>query len=317
MKARTTDTGRTAKAPRDDARLQALVRAQDGLVTRRQALAHGWTRSALRHRVHSGRWQVLLPGVLQTTTGTPTHRQRRRAALLYAGPAAILAAETACAVHGLMDRPADAPIVVVVPHFLRVTAVRGVVVIRTTRTTWRCTVDGLPVSPPARAVTDACLAMPRLDDVRALVARAVQARAVTLEQLGRELDAAPRRGSAHLRDALEEAVGGAASVPEARFLRALRRVPGCPPYELNVDVYDDNGAWLARPDVVFRAQRVIVEIDGARFHLSPERWAADVARHTRLEAAGWTVLRYPAARVFADAGGVCAEVLAVVRKRAA
>jgi very-short-patch-repair endonuclease len=68
---------------------------------------------------------------------------------------------------------------------------------------------------------------------------------------------------------------------------------------------------------VFRSQRLLVEVDGVAWHLSPERWARDVERHTRLEAAGWTVLRYPAARVLRDPFGVAAEIARVVGGRRA
>jgi very-short-patch-repair endonuclease len=51
------------------------------------------------------------------------------------------------------------------------------------------------------------------------------------------------------------------------------------------------------------------------WHLSPDRWAADLERHTRLEAAGWTVLRYPAARVLADAAGVVREIAVCLKTR--
>jgi hypothetical protein len=170
-----------------------------------------------------------------------------------------------------------------------------------------------------RALIDTGLEMGDLQDVRALVADAVQRRLTTLPALAHELAAAPVRGSRHLRQAIAEMSDGARSAPEAELLAAMKRCRGLPPYELNVDVHDAAGRWLAKPDVVFRAHRVIVEVDGMRWHLSPERWTADVERHTRLEAAGWTVLRYPAARVFADAHGVVDEIAAVLadRQRAA
>jgi hypothetical protein len=146
------------------------------------------------------------------------------------------------------------------------------------------------------------------NDVRALVAEAVQRRRTSPGSLARELSAAPVRGSRLLRQALEEVSGGARSAPEGALLAALRQRSDLPPYELNVNVYDDNGRWLACSDVVFRAHRLLVEVDGAAWHLSPERWAADLERHTRLEAAGWTVLRYPASRVLRDADAVAAEI---------
>jgi very-short-patch-repair endonuclease len=62
--------------------------------------------------------------------------------------------------------------------------------------------------------------------------------------------------------------------------------------------------------------KLVVEVDGKRWHLDGERWVADVERHTRLEAEGWTVLRYTAARVLADPDGVAREVARVAARLA-
>ncbi|MDT7573405.1 MAG: hypothetical protein QOE05_3579 [Actinomycetota bacterium] len=177
--------------------------------------------------------------------------------------------------------------------------------------------DGFPVAPVARAVIDAAMTLRSTNDVRALCAEAVQRRRTVVDALIQELEAAPSAGSAVVRRVLAEVDAGARSAPEAVLLRALRGTAGLPPYELNVDVYDANGRWLARPDVVFATVRVIVEVDGWRWHRDPARQRADIERHTRLEAAGWTVLRYAAAAVLADADAVAREVANVVRARQA
>ena len=187
----------------------------------------------------------------------------------------------------------------------------------TTRALQTVVREGVAVVGVPRAVVDAALGMPRINDVRALVAEAVQRGRCTVTDVERELRRAPVRGSRNLREALSEVGAGARSAPEAVLLAAFRRRRDLPPYELNVDVRDWNGHWLARPDVVFRRQQLIVEVDGRRWHLSPDAWAADVERHTRLEAAGWTVLRYTAARVLASPDAVAAEIAEVLARRTA
>lgn len=189
-----------------------------------------------------------------------------------------------------------------------------VVVHRTTRELTAA--GGLPRLSVARCVVDAGLPLTSLTAVRAVVSAAVQQRRTTVPLLVAELARAPQRGSGLLRRALEEVGEGARSAPEAALARALRgRV--LPPYRLNAEIHDDQGGWLARVDVAFLTVRLAVEVDGERWHLSAERWVADVARHTRLEAQGWTVLRYPASRVLADAEGVAAEIAAVAARLAA
>lgn len=301
----------------DGFRWRRLRAAQDDVVATSQAIACGFTEGAIHHRVRAGDWQRLTRGVLLTVSGVPTVRQRRRAGLLLGGPGAALTGATACAAFELRAAPEDDRVHVAVPREVRTPVNALWVPHRTTRSYATVRREGLSTVLVARAVTDACLGLPDLAPVRALVAEAVQRGRCDVEQLARELDRAPQNGSGHLRTALEEVGAGARSRPEARLLRALRSLPRLPAFELNADVHDATGGWLGRPDVVFRSLRLVVEVDGQRWHLSPDRWVADVERHTRLEAAGWTVLRYPAARVLADPDGVAAEVAAVARRLAA
>jgi hypothetical protein len=47
----------------------------------------------------SGRWQKILPGIYLAATGTVTIEQRQMAALLYAGPGAVLTGAAAVRRH--------------------------------------------------------------------------------------------------------------------------------------------------------------------------------------------------------------------------
>lgn len=47
-------------------------------------------RTAYRRCQEDGPWQLLAPATVLLTSGTPTRRQRIRAALVYAGPDAVL-----------------------------------------------------------------------------------------------------------------------------------------------------------------------------------------------------------------------------------
>ena len=54
----------------DDA-VAGLAASQHGVFTRRQAAAVGFTRRAVDHRIATGRWWVVAPGVL-AVPGAPT-----------------------------------------------------------------------------------------------------------------------------------------------------------------------------------------------------------------------------------------------------
>lgn len=288
-----------------------LLGRQHGVVTRAQALELGWNDRAVEHRVGRS-WQRLLPGVYLTVTGTPTWEQKAWAGVVFAGEPAALTSWSGLARAALEDPGEN--IHVALPHARRVVdrdflAGGGRLLLhRTTRSL--ASRQALPTLPVERCVVDACLGLGRLDEVRAVASRSVQQGRTTVERLAAELDAAPQRGSGLLRRALDEVAEGARSAPEATLARALRTAV-LPPYLLNAEVRDEHGTWLARGDVVIEEVRLLVEVDGARWHLSAERWVADVERHTRLEAAGWTVLRYPASRVLRDVAGVVAEIEAV------
>lgn len=280
-------------------------------MTRADAAACGWSRGAVEHRV--GRdWQVLLPGVLLTVTGTPTQAQRCLAALLWGGRHAALTGRTG------LDPDAPGDVHIAVPHTRHLGQqpfLVGSGMVIPHRTTRILTVrhGTLPCLPAARCVADAALGASSLAEVRALVSGAVQSGRTTVALLEEELEHVRRNGSGFLRRALEEVGAGARSLPEAVLLKAIRKAQ-LPPYRLNTDVYDEAGRWLARPDLVIEEIQLAAEVDGQRWHLDAERWVADVERHTRLEAAGWTVLRYPAARVLNDADGVAYEIAEVAAR---
>ncbi len=76
-----------------------MLNAQDGVISRQQALASGLTRSDVDRLVRQREWVRLLPGVYVNHTGEPSWLQRAWAGVLYYAPAA-LADRSAMPVHG-------------------------------------------------------------------------------------------------------------------------------------------------------------------------------------------------------------------------
>lgn len=281
--------------------LDLLLRTQDGLLTREQALRH-LTPSALRHRLRDGGpWQRLHPAVYLTSTGAPTSRQVLRAALLHAGPGAQLACATALALHGL-GQPSHAPVHVLVPHRTQPSPTRDLVVHRTHRQPLPVQRDGLPLSPVARAVVDAARELTRLDDVRAVVASAVQRRRTSTALLRVELDAGHSAGSALVRVVLDEVADGVRSAPEGALRRLLLTSRVLPSARWNCRLLL-HGRWLADPDA-YLEEAGLVECDSRQWHLSPSDWEATLARHDRMEAAGLRVLHVTPQRLSRDPLGV-------------
>ena len=112
--------------------LRYLAQRQRGIVSRSQAIRAGLSPDMIKFRIRSSRWQQLHPGVYATFTGIPGRGAWLWAALLAAGPGAVLSYQTAAELHGLSDKPTS-PIHVTIPAQRHLVAVSGVCLHRSAR----------------------------------------------------------------------------------------------------------------------------------------------------------------------------------------
>ncbi|WP_109473814.1 type IV toxin-antitoxin system AbiEi family antitoxin domain-containing protein [Ornithinimicrobium cavernae] len=253
-----------------------------GVIT--TALAHedGLSTKAVAHRVNSGRWQRLHPGVFLTNTGAITWEIRAAAALAKAGQPSVLAHFSALAVIGLAKKTRG--LTIMVPNRSQVT-VRGARIIRT-RSLEGAFMDGLPVTPVSRSLIDVA-DLPRItmDEVISLCARACQQGSTTADKLLAEL--ARRRQHARradLRLALGDVADGIESLAEHRFLRRVARAHGLPTFTLQVR------KALGRVDFDNEEFRVTIEVDGQLWHAG-ERFHTDRRRDRKTSAHGGVTVR--------------------------
>lgn len=108
----------------------------------------------------------------------------------------------------------------------------------------------------------------------------------TIAELQASLEAGRRHGAKRLRAALE-CVREDSWSPRETQVRCILVLAGLPEPELNVDVFDDEGRFLACVDMAYPGKRVAIEYLGM---LHDHRWAKDVERIAALRAAGWTVI---------------------------
>lgn len=98
-----------------------------------------------------------------------------------------------------------------------------------------------------------------------------------------------RRGVSDLREALPLLRAGAES-PRETVVRLILVRAGLPEPELNRDLHDEDGSFIARLDLAYPDYRVAVEYDGrqhadlAQFRRDADRWPAIAAR-------GWLLVR--------------------------
>lgn len=188
-------SGRAKRAAPPAATLARLAAQHDGLFTRSQALACGFSAAQVRRRLHSGRWQILLGPVLAPSGVRSTAALRDLAALL-AVEGSVLAGPSAARRHGLPV--ADPRACLIVPPGTRVrlpgvrllaedVSARDVVV-----------VGGRPVTAVARTVFD-CLRVLPDDEAAELLALARTTGWITADRLAEQLHRfAGRRGAKRL-----------------------------------------------------------------------------------------------------------------------
>ncbi|HEX5190291.1 MAG TPA: hypothetical protein VFW16_12150 [Streptosporangiaceae bacterium] len=287
------------------------IARQNGLISRAQALSCGLTHQALRYRIRAGGpWQVLVPGVYATFTGALTRDQKEIAALLYAGRGSVITGQAAMAAHGVSNRGRRV-VDVLIPAGSHRRDHNFVHVLRTARMPTIVFMTGeLRYVPVARAVADAARQSNDMNDVRSLVAAAVQLQKVTVAELAAEAGQGPAAGSARLRAALAEVADGVRSVAEADLRKLIKR-SGLPDPLYNPWLYSGE-EFIARPDAWWPDEGVVVEVDSREWHLSPADWKRTMARHSRMSALGISVLHYPPSKIVAEPRAVIAEIRAAL-----
>jgi very-short-patch-repair endonuclease len=271
-----------------DRAIAALAARQRALVTYRQLIALGASRTAIAgavrrgrlHRIHHGVYALVPAAVLPALA-------LEQAALLACGPRALLSHRTAAALWGVLDCAAGCVEVTIVGGDAG--RRRSGIAVHRVRALDRRDVrrhERLPLTAPARTLLDNAPSLPDRQLERAFdeaLARRLTSRTALREMLARH---PTRAGAPRLRALLEEgrAPTFTRSEAEERLLNLLR-LGGLPAPECN--------ATLGRFEVDFlwRRERVVLEVDGYAFHAARRCFEADRRRDNELHAAGFHTIR--------------------------
>ncbi|GAB7002691.1 hypothetical protein JCM18899A_01620 [Nocardioides sp. AN3] len=252
----------------DQARLDEVLEQQDGVISRRQVLACGFTVNDIRRRVRRREWAATgHPAVYVSHTGALTWRQRAWAAVLYAWPAALTgdSALRLAEGPGRRDRNDDGPIQIAVDRKRSVARREGILIRRLSRFAGRVQWN---TSPPRVRLEEALLglaesastehtAIGRLTD-------AVNARLTTPDRLLDTLSSRARIARRDfLADALTDVRDGTCSVLERGYLVDIERAHGLP------QPHRQAPTGVGRPgfrDVDYPGFGVVVELDGRLGH---------------------------------------------------
>ena len=301
----------------------AAAKARQGVLSRKELRSAGVSDAGLaralargrvvrvRRRVYSLGPLPALPRFLVTDQGVdPSVVPLVRAVLLELGPAAAAAGRTAAVLRGwgLLHEPRRV-VEVVVPHGhdcspLGVRARQA----RRVRAEALVPLRGLaplPVTTAVQTVLDCAIALPRLD-ATVVADSALRAGEVSVEELRDAVARLPGRWeAARARRVVEGCDPECGSVLES-VQRVRMVLAGLDGFSTQVVV---RTSPVLRVDFCFSAARLVVEVDGARWHPDPRR---DQQRDNALAALGWRVLRFTWHEVVHDSARVLATVRAAL-----
>lgn len=272
--------------------LRRIVAEQAEVVSRRQLLSAGVSRNTITAKVRQGRWRQIHLGVYRIIPGEVTWEARLWAAVLYAGPGALLSHQTAAEVLGLTDG-SSLPIQLTVPAARRVRAPQGVAVHYSSfdYPRWRPLRGVPPHTFYADTVIDLVAAAENLDDVVAWVSRAVTKNMASAAELKAAAAARRRfRWRDRINDVIDQVAGGSHFPLEFRYDRDVERAHGLPAAVKQAKFTKPDGTNGFR-DRYYEKYGLIVELDGREYHQEEQR-ARDRARDNEAAASTGATLRY-------------------------
>lgn len=289
-----------------DRAIATITGRQHGYITRAQLLAAGLGPDAIRYRVATGRLIPVYAGVYAVGRVNAAPVARACAAVLACGDRSLLSHGSAASLWGFY-KYWDEPFEVTAPT---VRHRKGIQVHRSTKLL-RPDLDrqlGIPVTSPARTVLDVA---PRLSEKRLtrVVNDARHARLLHLEDLSDVLNRNPfHRGYRRLRPFVEDPRNPSRSSLEDDFIEFVKRyglpMPVTNTYLLGYEI-----------DVLYPAERVIVEIDSFEFHSDRSSFGNDRKRDAIMLAAGYVTVRITDDRMKHDGAEEAARLLTILDQR--
>lgn len=297
-----------------------LAARQGGAISRRQMLDHGVSGSAIDRMLRSGRLQGRHTGVYVVSGSPPSGDQRRWLALLATGPDGVLAFESAAWVHRLSTAASQGPTTVIVPHsgYRRLGDVTAHQ-ISDVHDDHLTSIRGFPVTTVPRTVVDLA-AVWRMARMALVIDDAVASKQASIAEIGGCLQSVARRGKPGVRvltTLLDERGPGAApaqSVLETAFFALVSRSRLPDPVRQHPLPRADGATGLV--DAAWPQLRLIVEIDGRRWHQRLADMRRDRDRDVAAAGAGWLVVRFLHEHVIGAPDETLRELHDVVSARA-
>ncbi len=272
----------------------SLAVSQEGVIARRQLLGRGVSDDVVRYWLRSGYVFSFLPGVYSLGRPGDTDEAYWMAGILYGGDGSILAGEAAAQAWGMTEKHHSIDVVRTFgsrkiirglpPHEdLKFSLRRGSIV--SDDFAWN---DSLPLMDPARLLIDLCAQV----DQRRLRRYFIEAgrhgllTATCLNRMERRsLKFKNRKNLTRLISLWDPTTGRIRSILEGEFkLLCAEGKVRSPFVNHRIGRYEVDAVWLE--------EKVVVELDGRKFHSDAEALAADSEKTRYLRSLGYTVLRF-------------------------
>ena len=282
-------------------KLARLARRAHGVVSRRQLLEAGLTRTEIAHRLRRGDLIAVFRGVYRVGHTAPSSEAGYTAAVMAGGDGALLSGRPAGHLLELL-KGAPPPPEVTAPKARRV---KGVRVRRGRRqgTVWR----GIPVITVAETMVDLAAELTADELARAFHQAGIRHH-TTPAQVEAALARRPNApGATTLRRVLRGDVHVTLSTLEKRFLALLKQ------HRLPLP-HTNQPAGSRRVDCRWPHHHLTVELDGYRYHRSRHAWENDRHRERQAHARGDHHRRYTYNDVLENPALMLAELTELLRK---
>lgn len=311
------DDDRVLKDPLRFHRLMRNAEEACGVITIAAGAAAGVDRRTLARLAKRGLLVRHSPGLYRPAGRKPSRRDDIVAAVAATG--GVASYESAALWWGFEDTT-DSRTHVTVSHLRRPKSRENYVVHTTTRSLEKITTvrEGVRVTTPVQTLLDLCAR--HEDDAvpRAFLGHCLSHRQISPSQLEHFLRRQPQRapGTRRLRALVHLTGGGSVDSSVELELLSLLAKAGIPAPKSQFVVKHD-GRFVARVDNAWPDCRVLLEIDGYRYHSDPRTFVNDRIRQNALVTAGYTVLRTTPTEIRNDGNSLCDTVKRALMRRAA
>ncbi|MGH2753046.1 MAG: DUF559 domain-containing protein [Actinomycetota bacterium] len=294
-----------------DAVCEALAARQQGHISRKQARNAGYSDRSIQMRLDSGRWVAVLPGVYRMRPAPDVWLGQLHAAYLWAGHGSLISHRSAAALHGLSGYRRG-PVELSAPK--RMWPKDGVICHTFRREDsppfqW---IHNLPTTRVNRTLYDIAAREP-LSRLEPAFDDAHRRDLFALPQIANDLLQRGRRGLAgttkvrRLLASRDADYGLTESELEGRMLAILKPLD-IGDLEVQLKISGNDGS-IARVDFASPSRKLVIEVDGWRFHRINPDTRRDRARERKLVLGGWRVLRFTWDDVVKTPDLVLADVL--------